>query len=87
MSTTVQPMRWLYRGGIDVDFDLSASDYRRYRPDYPPQLFVAATEALIAGYHSDWRHGSSDGVYPQALTDLGRAGFVDLESVARKPGG
>src|SRR5690606_36984596 len=41
---------------------------------------VAATESLIEKYNPEWKLGGTTGVYPEWLTDVRQAGFVDLET-------
>ncbi len=41
---------------------------------------VRATEALIELHNPEWNMGGGLGMYPQWLTDLGEAGFHDIET-------
>ncbi len=41
---------------------------------------AAASEQLILGFNSGWKHANSTGISGQALRDLQAAGFVDIES-------
>ncbi len=45
-----------------------------------PRNIVAACEAIITKHNPDWMLGGGTGVYPKWFTDLGQAGFQDLES-------
>jgi SAM-dependent methyltransferase len=45
-----------------------------------PETVVAWTEELILRYNHRWALGGSTGVFPEWLTDVRGAGFVELES-------
>ena len=45
-----------------------------------PGNVVEATEALIVRHQPGWKFGSTTGIYPEGLTDLAVAGFVELET-------
>jgi SAM-dependent methyltransferase len=45
-----------------------------------PGNVVEATEKLIEKHNPEWKFGGGTGMYPQWLTDLGEAGFVDLDN-------
>jgi len=47
-----------------------------------PGNVVEATEQLIKAHNPAWRFDGGNGVYGRWLTDLGAAGFVELESVS-----
>lgn len=45
-----------------------------------PGNVVAATEAMILAANPAWKMSGGVGVYPHWLTDMGRAGFTDIET-------
>ncbi len=45
-----------------------------------PGNIVASTEALIVQHNSAWDKDGGTGLYPAWLTDLGTAGFTDIET-------
>ncbi len=45
-----------------------------------PGNAVEATEKLIEKYNPEWDLGGGSGLHPQAITDVRRAGFTDVES-------
>lgn len=45
-----------------------------------PGNAVEATEQLIEKYNPEWNLGGRTGLHPEALTDVRRAGFTDVET-------
>ena len=45
-----------------------------------PGNVVEATEMLIEEHNPEWKYGGGNGMYPEWLTDLGEAGFVDIRT-------
>ena len=45
-----------------------------------PGNVVEQTESLVQRYNPRWQYGNMDGMKPEYLQDLGRAGFTQLES-------